>query len=119
MLLTILFLFSFITGIIIPFIFVYLYKRFGIKERIDHFIEHNRSWSFMAFVVALYCIVLFFNGGIYATVGMLIAVLEIVFLTLIYYNLYCAYEELNVYVNKLEAERKKILFGFDEKKGDT
>jgi hypothetical protein len=70
-------------------------------------LSHGKSWSFVALLIALVSLLLFYYGELYAVVGVFVSFMGLILMSVVYYNLYMIYEDgLSI---KEERERSRLL----------
>jgi len=73
---------------------------------------HGKSWSFVALVLGLTTLLLFYYGGIYSIVGVFIGFMSLVFMSAMYFNLHTLYEEIVINKEREDIKKREELSSF-------
>jgi len=68
---------------------------------------HGKSWSYMALVLGLTTLLLFYYGEPYAWIGVFIGFMSLVFMSAMYFNLHTLYEGAMSSKEKEEIKRRE------------
>jgi hypothetical protein len=73
---------------------------------------HGKSWSYMALVLGLTTLLLFYYGEPYSIGGVFIGFMSLVFMSAMYFNLHTMYEEVIISKEREDVEKRKELEKF-------
>jgi len=82
-------------------------------------IEHGKTWSYIALIIAFAIMLLYIYSGIYAFLGVMIGFLGLIFMAAVYLNLYEQYKILYVQEIERDAVEKRKLAKFKSKTPKT
>lgn len=68
---------------------------------------HGKSWSYVALVLGLTTLLLYYYGEFYAVVGVFIGFMSLVFMSAMYFNLHTQYEQVVTSEEREEIKRRE------------